>query len=301
MANGSKGYSMIPNEIFDAELTENQKIVLMYLFRLGNNGAPIFPSYPTIGAKCGMSRPVAINTIRELESLGIISKKKRHGGSNEYCINRESLSLYIPSKESLPVKEPDPTRKESLPRPVKDIDPARKESLPQLVKDIDPINNNNINNSLKRTITNNADAHHPVMTFQLKDGSEYPVFEGSINEYKELYPYIEDIMQSFRSMRSWLIANPAKRKTKSGVWRFVNHWLKSDNEKAGTARARDKPMGKKPEAWESIDFASAGLEPMAPEGARLLPPGGTYAEKRKRYKELFMKNGIDMETRREVI
>lgn len=61
----------------------------------------------------------------------------------------------------------------------------------------------------------------------LNDGSDwYPSVE-MFAEYQRLYPGV-DIQQQFRAMRSWCLGNPKKRKTKSGINRFVTSWLSKE-------------------------------------------------------------------------
>lgn len=55
------------------------------------------------------------------------------------------------------------------------------------------------------------------------------------NEYCRLYPNA-DVMQEFRGMRAWCLSNPTKRKTRSGITRFVNSWL-SKAQNSGGARS----------------------------------------------------------------
>lgn len=43
-------------------------------------------------------------------------------------------------------------------------------------------------------------------------------------EYCRLYPNA-DVVDEFRKMRAWSLSNPTRRKTRSGVARFVNAWL----------------------------------------------------------------------------
>lgn len=71
-----------------------------------------------------------------------------------------------------------------------------------------------------------------AITLLLNTGEEYPVTEKNIAMYKELYPAV-DIMQELRNMKGWLIANPAKRKTKRGIMSFVNRWLAKEQDKGG--------------------------------------------------------------------
>lgn len=71
---------------------------------------------------------------------------------------------------------------------------------------------------------------HTVATLPLNTGKEHPISEDQVREWSELYPAV-DIMQELRSMRGWLIANPSRRKTKSGILRFVNNWLSTEQDR----------------------------------------------------------------------
>lgn len=58
----------------------------------------------------------------------------------------------------------------------------------------------------------------------LNDGTEWRPDIDLYDEYKKLYPAV-DIDEEFRKIRAWCLSNDKKRKTKSGVKRFVNSWL----------------------------------------------------------------------------
>lgn len=73
----------------------------------------------------------------------------------------------------------------------------------------------------------------PAIELTLNDKSLYPVYENMIDEWKELYPNV-DVMQELRKMKGWLNANPKKRKTKSGILRFINSWLTREQDKGYT-------------------------------------------------------------------
>lgn len=75
----------------------------------------------------------------------------------------------------------------------------------------------------------------PVITLLLNTGQEYPITQSNITEWMNLYPAV-DVMQSLRNMKGWCISNPAKRKTRKGIQRFINNWLASEQNKGGTAR-----------------------------------------------------------------
>lgn len=67
-------------------------------------------------------------------------------------------------------------------------------------------------------------------------GEGYPFFQADIDLYKSLYPSV-DIAQEMRKMVGWSDANPAKRKTKMGMKRFVNGWLSREQDKYKPASA----------------------------------------------------------------
>lgn len=71
----------------------------------------------------------------------------------------------------------------------------------------------------------------PVEAVPLNDGTEWLPTTAEYEEYKRLYASV-NVANEFKKIRAWCLSNPAKRKTKNGVKRFVNAWL---------AREQDKP------------------------------------------------------------
>ena len=72
-------YFQVSNQIFEVGLGKYDLLVYFYLARCGNNGGKAFPSYQTIADKCGISRRMAIDTVKELEEKKLIQKKVRKG------------------------------------------------------------------------------------------------------------------------------------------------------------------------------------------------------------------------------
>lgn len=95
------GYFQAPNLIFDnAALTIYQKMVLFYLCRAGNNGASAYPSYKTIAQKCAMSLSKAKETVKKLESMGVLvvwrrREDKWHNKTNIYTINLQAVPIMV--------------------------------------------------------------------------------------------------------------------------------------------------------------------------------------------------------------
>jgi len=76
-----------------------------------------------------------------------------------------------------------------------------------------------------------------------KKGEYHPVTQIDIDELSALYPAV-DVLQQLRSMIGWLNACPEKRKTKSGVKRFINSWLSKEQNKGGIRFAPDQQQEK---------------------------------------------------------
>ena len=72
----------------------------------------------------------------------------------------------------------------------------------------------------------------PVIFLPLNDGTEYPVSKEQCHEWAGLYPAV-DVIQQLRQMRAWLTANPRKKKTKSGINRFIVTWLSKEQDRGG--------------------------------------------------------------------
>ena len=76
----------------------------------------------------------------------------------------------------------------------------------------------------------------PVVELSLNDNSVYGVTREDVEEYESLYPAV-DVMQELRNMRGWCSANPERRKTKSGIRKFINSWLAKAQNSAGPRKA----------------------------------------------------------------
>ncbi len=85
----------------------------------------------------------------------------------------------------------------------------------------------------------------PVAEIPLNDGTAYAVSRKEAEEYAALYPAV-DIRQELRNMRGWCLANPAKRKTRSGVKKFVNGWLSRAQDRGGSSGRVEQPLPENP-------------------------------------------------------
>lgn len=72
----------------------------------------------------------------------------------------------------------------------------------------------------------------PLISLPLNDKTEFDITQKHIDHWGELYPAV-DIVQELRKMRGWLESNPAKRKTRKGIARFITSWLSKEQDKGG--------------------------------------------------------------------
>lgn len=116
---------------------------------------------------------------------------------------------------------------------------------------VKPINNN-INNSILKeedkeedinSVERKKSAHtletkleveeKPIAEIPLVDGTNFPVMQTQVQEFEKAYPRV-DVTTQLRAMRAWCLSNPTKKKTKSGVMRFINAWLSKEQNRGGT-------------------------------------------------------------------
>tara|TARA_R110000744_G_scaffold66564_2_gene136092 strand:- start:137 stop:526 length:390 start_codon:yes stop_codon:yes gene_type:complete len=69
---------------------------------------------------------------------------------------------------------------------------------------------------------------------KLKSGKDWNPSEEAIEEWKGAYEKV-DVEQELKKMATWCEANPAKRKTPSGVMKFCNSWLGRAQEQGGSS------------------------------------------------------------------
>ena len=74
----------------------------------------------------------------------------------------------------------------------------------------------------------------------LNDGTVYEVREDDLGRDEPLYPGV-DVAQEYRGMRSYLLANPRRAKTRGGIRRFMHNWLSRSQNSARVVSAPARP------------------------------------------------------------
>ena len=96
----------------------------------------------------------------------------------------------------------------------------------------------------------------PVITLQLNTGDEYPIQQGDIDLWQELYPAV-DILQELRKMKGWLLSHPKKRKTRRGVKAFVTGWLAKEQDKGGNGQSKFNVRPARPSQMTTEQYAES--------------------------------------------
>ena len=108
-----------------------------------------------------------------------------------------------------------------------------------------------------------GDQEQPVAMIPLADGSDFPVPASLASEYAAAYPGV-DVAGELAQVRAWCLSNPRKRKTKTGVRRFLNSWLdraQNNASRSSPIQQRAAPMtARQVEAAERGDFAEQVLK-----------------------------------------
>lgn len=92
----------------------------------------------------------------------------------------------------------------------------------------------------------------------LNDNTDYAVPQSFADEMAKLYPAV-DVMQQLAAMRGWLIGNPTKRKTRTGIKRFITSWLAREQDR-GRPAAQRQPYAPTPSKTTLAGDASYDLE-----------------------------------------
>lgn len=106
--------------------------------------------------------------------------------------------------------------------------------------------------------TPKAGAEPAAIKLPLNDNSEYDVPKSFADEMAQLYPAV-DVMQQLAAMRGWLLGNPTKRKTRTGIKRFITSWLAREQDR-GRPTAQRQQYAPTPSKGTLAGDASYDLE-----------------------------------------
>jgi hypothetical protein len=147
-------------------------------------------------------------------------------------INCNQMISIAPVIQSNPIQSEYESESESNPNPKKDY------CAEQLLTQSSALEDSTSSASLDLP----AQGENPAIfiAMPLIGGTEHPVSQAEVDQWAELYPAV-DVPQVLREIKGWSLANPKKRKTKTGVNRFINAWLAREQNKGHPSNDRDDP------------------------------------------------------------
>lgn len=92
----------------------------------------------------------------------------------------------------------------------------------------------------------------PVATLPLNDKSEFPISAEQVQHWAGLYRAV-DVENELRLMRGWLEGNPTKRKTRTGILRFITTWLAKEQDRGHARNGGNGNGGAAPPRGNSRD------------------------------------------------
>ena len=84
-----------------------------------------------------------------------------------------------------------------------------------------------------------------------KNGEEYPVSQKQLTEWADCYPAV-DVSIELKKMRGWLLANKTRRKTRTGMPRFIANWLGKAQDQARASPAIAKTREQRVRELEAL-------------------------------------------------
>ncbi|WP_242764005.1 replication protein [Aeromonas dhakensis] len=251
MADLDDGYTRLANELYEAligaDLTRNQAKVAHAIARktYGFNKSRDRISDSQLGELTGLPRQKVNKAKNELITMGVLVMQGREIGLNKVISewktlchqNRDTVTKTVTKSVTKTVTGVSPKQghtKDTIQKTRKTkyqntrAEPAVTDSTPEVVKSAAaPVPENPIPPCLLATPDEAI-----AIELTLNSGVQHPVTEAFASQMQSLYPAV-NVAQELRAMCGWLLANPTKRKTKTGITRFINSWLAKCQDRGG--------------------------------------------------------------------
>lgn len=245
------GFTRIANELYDAligaDLTRNQAKVAHSVARktYGFNKARDRISDSQLSELTGLPRQKVNKAKNELIAMGVLVMQGRDIGLNkvisEWDIpchqNRDTVTKSVTKSVTKTVTEVSPKQghtKDTIQKTRKtnnkntSAEPAFAASAQEVVDGV----GYSPSCSPEPSCLPAVPTEPVVIALTLNTGAQYPVTEAFACQMQSLYPAV-NVAQELRAMCGWLLANPTKRKTKTGITRFINSWLAKCQDRGG--------------------------------------------------------------------
>ena len=206
----SKGYGIVSKLVMqDTNISCVAKTIYSYFCSYTGGGNTCFPSRNKICYDLGISKDTLGKHLKQLIEAGYI-KVEQAKENGRYSHNVYTIITTLSKCPNDSVSE-----KLAHEKLTPNNNSLNKNSI---------LNKNSVNNNMSGAISpDNNVIGLPTNKFNTQ-GEEYHVSKEFYNTMAELYPNT-NVLDELKRMRAWLLTNKQKRKTLSGMEKFINSWL----------------------------------------------------------------------------
>ncbi|MGU5691419.1 MULTISPECIES: replication protein [Aeromonas] len=248
VADCDDGYTRLANDLLDAlieaDLTKHQYKVALAVIRktYGFNKSMDWMTNEQIAEATNIPSTRVSTAKNDLLRMGVLVSRGRKIGPNkvisdwETHITQNRETFPETGKESFPKTGKAPSPKQGYTKD--NIQKTRKTkdqniSAEPAVADSTPVVIESVSAEPVSLPAKQPEPQEPVVIIMPLNSGEHAVTESFAAQMQALYPAV-DVAQELRTMTGWLIANPTKRKTRTGINRFINSWLSKCQDRGGS-------------------------------------------------------------------
>jgi len=193
------------NLIADAPLTNRQKWALQVLFIFAGceDDGVCFASNAELQRRMSLKSSQMYAVLADLAERGLIANE-----THQRRIHWDRLAELICPESRNRIDEDCPENRNPIPESRTHIPESRNRTLLTSL----------------RTSPLNIPTTEDSLSFPIRGGKEWILSEDKLAEYKATYQVV-DVAHELKHARQWCIDNKSKRKTASGMPRFLNAWL----------------------------------------------------------------------------
>ena len=183
-----------------------------------------YPSVETITEEMSMGKDTFYRHINALVAAGVVDKCEAVGSDGKFgrVLYRLTHNVAVSEKCNFPYPDFPDTGKP---------DTDDKETKNNNLKN----NNFKNNNCYVCPESESSTPDYSGILLPLVDKSEYNVPLAKIEQWQQAFPAV-NVEQELQKMIAWLNANPARRKSRKGIERFIVSWLTRSQDNGGSYR-----------------------------------------------------------------
>lgn len=210
MKNAEKWGPVYQEIMRNTNLSVEAKAIYAYLSSIAGADGSCYPSVETMQRELSIGRNRLAKHMNQLIKSGIIEKvRERNGniyGNNIYFLRHTQIEAL--EDEALEIR-----------------------ALENEAHTNNSITNNKFTENNIIMCPEQAPDRSGIL-LPLVDKSEYDVPTSKIERWREAYPAV-DVEQELQRMIAWLEANPTRKRTRTGIERFIVSWLGRSQDRGG--------------------------------------------------------------------